>query len=102
MGGLLALLTNIGTYRSSSFALIPEFEFRAGYNITPRLRAFAGYTLIVWPNVARAGEQIDPVVNPAFLPPPIPGAGGPLRPAFPNRLSTLWVQGLSLGLEYRW
>jgi hypothetical protein len=102
VGGLLALPSNIGTYRSCEFTAIPEFDFRVGYQFTPGLRGFVGYTLIIWPDVARAGEQIDPVVNPFLIPPPLPNPPGPARPAFMGHTSTLLVQGLSLGLEYRW
>jgi hypothetical protein len=101
-GGLLALPSNIGTYRSADFTAIPEFDLRVGCQITPRLRAFVGYTLIIWPNVARAGEQIDTVVNPFLIPPASPNPPGPARPAFQNPTSTLWVQGVSAGLEFRW
>lgn len=101
-GGLYALPTNIGSYRSCEFTVAPEFDFRIGYQFTPRLRGFVGYTLIIWPNVARAGEQIDTYVNPFLLPPPVPNAPGPARPTFLDRTSTLWVQGVSVGFEYRW
>lgn len=51
---------------------------------------------------ATGGEQIDPVINPQLLPPVTPSVLGPLRPAFPNRDSNLWVQGLNIGLEWRY
>jgi hypothetical protein len=48
--------------------------------------------------IARAGDQIDTVVNPNLIPPPI--GGGPNRPAFNFRPSDLVLQGITLGGEY--
>ena len=49
--------------------------------------------------VARAGEQIDFVVNSNQVAPPIPG--GPARPAFNFNGSDFWAQGLNFGLEFK-
>src|SRR5262249_52643910 len=81
-GGLLAQTSNIGTYRSSSFTLIPEFDLRLGCRITERVSVTVGYSFLLLTDVARAGDQIDLVVNPNSLPgAPNPG-GGSSRPAF--------------------
>ena len=83
------------------FAVVPELDVHLGYLIRPNLRLLAGYSLLFIPQVQRAGEQIDPVINPQLLPPVVPPVTGPQRPAFPNRDSDLLVQGLNLGLEWR-
>lgn len=100
-GGLLALQSNIGTHRHNEFTVLPELGARLGYQLTPALRLYVGYDLIYWFDVLRAGQQIDPVVNPLLLPPPVPGAT-PLRPAFAFHETDLWVQGISFGVQWRY
>jgi hypothetical protein len=99
-GGLLALSSNSGNFASDRVAWIPEIGITSGWQITPRLRATLGYTFLYWPGVVRPGDQIDPVINTNLLPPPVPG--GPARPAFVLRESDMWIQGVRLGLEYRY
>jgi hypothetical protein len=101
-GGFLALPSNIGTYHSSNFALIPELDLRLGCRITECVRVTVGYSFLLLTDVARAGDQIDPVVNPNLLPgAPNPGVG-PARPAFVLRQTNSWVQGISLGVCVSW
>jgi hypothetical protein len=99
-GGLLALPSNIGQYSSDRVVVIPELGITAGWQLTRRLRATLGYSLLWWPSLVRPGEQIDLVVNPNQLPPAVPG--GPARPAFILNDTNLWVQGVRVGLEYRY
>ena len=77
------------------FAVVPEFRLNLGYRLTDNVSVFGGYTLLGWTNVARPGDQISLDVNPAQLPPA-------LTPVVPRpvavRDSTLWVQGLSVGV----
>ena len=97
-GGLLALQSNIGRYKHNQFAVIPQLSGRIGYRVTPRFTLLAGYTVLWWANVARAGDQIDPVVNPNLIPPVV--GGGPNRPAYSLHTSDLWLQGITLGGEF--
>jgi hypothetical protein len=99
-GGLLALSSNSGTHSRSPFAVVPEARVQLAYQATERVRVHVGYTFLYWSQVARAGDQIDLVVNPALLPPPVPGAS-PLRPAFNFHGTGFWGQGIDLGLEFR-
>lgn len=96
-GGLLALPSNIGTYDSRQFSMLPEIGLTLGYDLTPRLKATAGYTLLYWPNVARPGDQIDLNLDSAQFPPPT--ATG-IKPAFALHTSDFWAQGINLGLDY--
>lgn len=98
-GGLLAQGTNIGTYESDDFSVVPEGSVNIGYNITPRLRALVGYTFIYWTNVVRPGDQIDLGLNPSQFPPGT--LTGAARPAFTMNDSDFWAQGLNVGAEYR-
>lgn len=97
--GLLAEPTNIGTYAKDVFALVPEVGISVGYEITPCLRATVGYTFLYWSQVARPGDQIDLDLNVSQLKPG--GLTGAPRPAFDWKLTDMWAQGLSLGLDYR-
>ena len=58
-----------------------------GYQLTHRLRLLAGYTFIAWFDPLRAGDQVNRVAN---------------SPNFAYKGETLWVQGVSMGLEARW
>jgi hypothetical protein len=80
-GGLLALSSNSGNHTRDVFGVVPEARIQLGYQVNPRVRVHVGYTFLFWSQIIRAGDQIDTVVNPALLPPVIPGVG-PLRPAF--------------------
>lgn len=100
-GGLLALSSNIGhNANHSAVSVIPEFDLKLGYQLTPRLRATLGYTFLYWDNVGRAADQVDRLVNPNLLPGST-GAGGPGNPAFIFQRNNIWIQGLEFGLEYR-
>jgi hypothetical protein len=100
-GGLLALSSNSGTVSESERTLVPELSARLGYQISSNMRIYVGYSFLLWPGVFRAANQIDPVVNPALLPPVQAPVAGPLRPLFPDRQNSHWVQGISIGLESR-
>jgi hypothetical protein len=100
-GGVLALPTNIGHFsRGNEVSVIPEFEAKVGYQVTPRLRATLGYTVLYWDNVVRAADQVDRLINPNLLP-GASGTGGPSNPMFRFHRDNLWVQGLELGMEFR-
>lgn len=101
-GGFLAQTTNIGTYRQNEFAVVPEFNMNLGYQMTDHLRVMLGYTFIYWSNVVRPGDQISRDINPLLFPPPANPLSGANRPAFAFDTTDYWVQGVNLGLEYRW
>jgi hypothetical protein len=100
-GGLLALPSNIGQHSSNNFAIVPQFGLNLSYQIRPWLRANAGYTFLLWPQVIRAGDVIDTSVNPNLLPPAKPFVVGPTSPVFRDATSTFWAQGINAGLEFR-
>jgi hypothetical protein len=100
-GGLLALPTNIGRFERNQASLVPEVGLKVGYQVTPGVRVNLGYTFLYWSEVVRAGQQIDTVINPNLLPPPVIPTTGPLRPAPLFESSNIWVQGISLGVELR-
>jgi hypothetical protein len=100
-GGLLALPSNIGTYHSSNFAAIPEFDLRLGCRVTQRVSVSLGYSFLLLTDVVRAGDQIDTVVNPNLLP-GAPNPVGPARPVFVQRQTNAWVQTINFGVTVCW
>ena len=99
-GGLLALPSNIGSYSREVLTFVPEVGAHVGYFLTENVRLKAGYTFLYWSSVARAGNVINPNVNPNLLPPSVPGAQ-PAQPAFNWNGTGVWAQGIDLGLEWR-
>ena len=99
-GGFLALSSNSGSHGSANAIVIPEFQLRASCRLSENVQLTAGYSLIYWGLVARAGDQIDLAVNPDLLPPPVIPPTGPIRPQFALNRSDLVVQGLTLGLAW--
>jgi hypothetical protein len=100
-GGLLALRTNIGRYAQNEFAFVPEIDLNIGYQLTPRIKLFAGYSLLWLSTVVRAGEELDTTVNTSVFP-ILSGDGplvGPARPVFRFVESDFWAQGLNFGVE---
>jgi hypothetical protein len=99
-GGLLALASNIGSYSSDRVVVLPQLGLTTGWQLTDRLRATLGYTVLWCPGVVRPGDQIDLAVNQTLL--PLPALIGVARPTFTLHESTLVIQGIRLGLEYRY
>jgi len=97
--GFLAQPSNEGTRTHHVFAAVPELNINGVLHFTPQWQALFGYSFIYWSSSALAGNQIDPRVNLTQVPGPTVG------PVAPTRLfhrSDFFVQGLSLGAEYKW
>jgi hypothetical protein len=101
-GGLLAQSSNIGVYQQNEFAVVPELGANVCYQLTDQFRVSLGYTFIYWSNVVRPGHHISRDLNPNLLPPAADPLSGALRPEFAFDTTDYWVQGLNVGLEYRW
>ena len=90
----MQVTSNIGDVHHDHFAYVPELNVNLIYNINQQWRAMVGYTFIYWNHVVLAGNQIDP-----NLTTPLPTAVAPPFPKFQR--TDFWVQGISLGGEYR-
>jgi len=104
-GGVLALPSNIGSHDRTVFSLLPEVGATVGYQVMDNLRVFAGYNVMSWTNVARAGEQINRNVNGTFIPDPTTGTAagtGAPAPTFSHHDSSFWIHGWTVGVEWRW
>src|ERR1019366_5244255 len=84
-GDLFTNPNNIGNFETSSFSVVPQLEIKLGYDITRNLRATIGYDAMLWTNVERPGNQINHVIGSGSL----------------NDRSTVFVNGVSAGLEFR-
>ena len=98
-GGLLTQPTNIGHHAFDGFALMPEGSVTLGMQITSNVKATVGYSFLYVNRVTRPGVAIDPVVNPTQ----IGGAplAGPARPAATFNSTDVWLQGVTVGLDFR-
>lgn len=102
--GVLALASNRGVTTRNEFAVLPELGVTVGYEFRRCVRVYAGYTLLYWDQVARPGDQIDRTVDVRLLPTstPFPAQSSLHRPQPLDRDTALWVQGLHVGLGFRY
>ncbi len=89
--GLLAQPSIIGFHHQDQFVVIPELDIKLGLQITPAIRATAGYNFMYVTRVVRPGNEVKLPID------PVTG----VRPATPLRPTDLWVQGITGGLEMR-
>jgi len=97
-GGLLALPSNMGSFTSSAFSLVPEVGLNVGVKLGQNVELRIGYSFLYWTNVVRPPGQLDPVVNPNLLPAsPLyaPGTGGLNRPGVLFHNEDFWAQGFN-------
>ena len=95
--------SNIGIRSKDRFAVVPEVGINVGYDVTPRLRVFGGYSFLFWSNVARPGQQIDRTLDENRIPdfpaaPPVTA----VRPSSGVTSESIWIQGVSFGILYKW
>jgi hypothetical protein len=99
-GGLYALQTNGGTHGSNDWGLLPELGGTLTWQISQSLGLRLGYSVMWLDRVARAGDQVNQIVNPNFLPPVGASPAGPAQPAFNLNRQDVWVQNLSIGVLF--
>jgi hypothetical protein len=100
--GLLALAsTNGGRTSHDAFGVVPQLEFKLGWQFGKFARLYTGYSFMYWNSVVRPAQQLDRVINPNFVPvlDTSGASGGPGVPPPPFRRSDFWAQGLIFGLE---
>ncbi len=92
-GGLLAM-GNQGSYERNVFAFVPEANFKLGYRFRDHVTLSVGYSFIYFDNVALTGDVVDRSVDGTTLNTGVFAS----RPAFNFDDSSLWVQGIDLGV----
>ena len=98
-GGLLAQSSNIGSFSSETFTVVPEFGLTVGVRLADGVSLTAGYTFLYMPNTWRAGDQIDQAINPAQIRGVVIPGGRP-QPTFASTGTV--VNGLNIGLALQY
>lgn len=93
--GLYVQPSNAGSTERGELDWVADVGIDIGWRLTSWARVHAGYTFLFWNNPIRAGDQVDPVINPAT-------ASLPARPEIPFKTDPFWAQGVSVGLELCW
>jgi Putative beta barrel porin-7 (BBP7) len=99
-GGVLALSSNSGTTAETDWRAIPQVGLTFCWQVRPYMTVSAGYSFIYFNQIARAAEQVDTTINPNLLPGANAALGGANRPAFNLTRTDMWIQSISLGLEF--
>lgn len=103
-GGYFALPTNIGHHKKVRFSVIPELNLNMGYLITNNFNIHLGYSVLYVTEVLRASKQMSSNLNPTqsanidFTPTPV--LVGEASPKAKLRASSLWAQGVNVGLNF--
>lgn len=100
-GGLLALSSNIGRSHDDKFVVMPEGKVSIGYRMWKNVDLALGYSILYLSRAIRPSDQIDPNLNPAFIPTSNTYSfpAGPARPHLIFNQSDFWVQGLNFSLS---
>jgi hypothetical protein len=99
-GGFLALATNSGKQAANWFVVVPEVCVQVGCQLNSHWRAHVGYDFLYMNSVVRAGAQVNPTVNPGFLPPAPLFPAGPREPAPLLRQNDFWAHGITAGVTF--
>jgi hypothetical protein len=84
--------------------VVPELGVYAGFQYVPWVRATVGYNVLAANHILRPADVLNPLVNLAQST-AVHRAGaltGPAQPAFAFRDSDFWLQGINVGLEFRY
>jgi Putative beta barrel porin-7 (BBP7) len=102
-GGVLVSTTNIGRRTDNEFGVVPQLDFKIGWQCSQNVRLFMGLDFLYASSVLRPGNQIDPVVNPTLVPfrPEFGTAAGTARPTQLFVTSDWWVTGVSWGVNLK-
>ncbi|HYV35599.1 MAG TPA: BBP7 family outer membrane beta-barrel protein, partial [Gemmataceae bacterium] len=101
-GGILAVASNSGIHTRERFTVLPEATLHIGWDVFSWMRIQAGYNIIYWENVLRAGDQISRSVDVRQVPtdfsftPGLPGNS----PGISFKESNFIIQGISLGVTF--
>ena len=104
-GGFFALPTNIGRRKKTVSSIISEVNLNVEYQITRNFNISVGYLALYATEVLRATKQINNRLNPTqsanieFT--PTPTLVGKPSPKAKLKTTSLWAQGTSIGLNFR-
>lgn len=84
-----------GVYEQDEFSFVPEVNIKLGYQLRSNVHFTVGYSFLFWNTLALAGEQLDPRLDPTYF---LDDTANPQFAGFQMRDSSLWIQGIDLGL----
>jgi hypothetical protein len=100
-GGLTNVPSNSSTQTQNRFGFLPELNANVRLRICDNIHVFAGYNLLYWSNVLRAGDHITRFVNSGE----IPGNANfdptfhPTQHLVPLHSSSFYANGVNVGVE---
>ncbi len=99
-GGFLASGNYNGRRSENRFAVLPEGDFKVGYQFTSWLNAFVGYSVLYVSSVARPGDQVNRNIAVTQLPTSPTFTNQGARPAAIAEIidDGLWVHGFNFGV----
>lgn len=99
-GGFLASGNYTGKRSETRFAVVPEGDFKVGYQFTSWLNAFVGYSVLYVSSVARPGDQVNRNLAVTQLPTSPTFNTASARPAAITEIidDGLWVHGFNFGV----
>ncbi len=101
--GVLANAANIGRYRESHYAYVPEGSLSVGWWFTPNLRLKLGYNILYMSDVIRPGSHISNNVNPSAVPVDQIYGSTPITRTSPQFQRTdFWAEGITFGIDFRY
>lgn len=104
-GGFFALPTNLGHHKKTCFSVVPELNLNLGYQMTNNFSLHVGYSVLYATEVLRASKQMSSKLNPTqsanidFTPTPV--LVGEASPKAKLRATSLWAQGVNIGVDFR-
>jgi len=102
-GGLLSSPLDQGPHGSNRIAVVPEIDAKLGYQILPSLRAFIGYDFLFLSSVVRPGDQVG--LSSSNIQASVAGTTSQIsvsQPTFRSNTTTLTVNGINFGMEFRY
>lgn len=99
-GGFLASGNFNGRRSETRFAVLPEGDFKVGYQFTSWMNAFVGYSVLYVSSVARPGDQVNRNIAVTQLPTSPTFTSNGARPAPIGAIidDGLWVHGFNFGV----
>jgi hypothetical protein len=99
-GGFLASGNYSGLRSDTRFAVLPEGDFKVGYQFTSWMNAFVGYSVLYVSSVARPGDQVNRSIAVTQLPTSPTFNTFSARPAALTDIidDGLWVHGFNFGV----
>ena len=100
--GVFAMPSNEGRRSQNAFAVVPEFQTKLGFDITPTIRLTVGYDFMYLSNVIRPTDQIDRnIPKGQTYQQDTTQADSTTVPARLFKATDFYAQGLNVGLSAR-